>query len=201
MVKKKIGFLGGSFDPIHFGHLNLAQEALERLNLHEVWFCPTSISPFKTHAPPAAARERLEMTTLALKDQPKFKVLDHEIFLDRPAKTYETLQALSSMKEHADKEFVLILSQDLLPFLSQWFEVEKLLSHYELFVAARKCDHAAIDQDLSGDLREKIKKCFCAIRQLEISSQDLRDRLKKKLYSHHLCPSKVLDYIYEHRLY
>ncbi len=201
MDKSKVGFLGGTFDPIHFGHVNLALEALERLSLQEVWFCPTSISPFKIHSPPHSAKHRLKMTQLAIKGHPKFKVIKNEIFSNSPSRTYETLSALSTSPENSKKEFVLILSADLLERLSQWHQVERLLNSYSLFIGARTLAPPKIDQKLSFDLKQKIEKNFYSIRLLEISSENLRERLKKKLYCDHLCPAKVLDYIYENRLY
>lgn len=201
MSKKKIGYLGGSFDPIHLGHLNLAIEAIERIELDEVWFCPTVQSPHKRGAPPIAIKHRLKMVELALQGNPKFKLIQNEALKEEAPYTYDTLLDLKQDPQNQDKIFYLLLSEDLLPSLHTWHKVEALLEEFPFFVGSRKYSKHLDTNALNKFILEKVKNKIEGIRTLEISSRNLRDRLKNKLYCAHLMPLKVLDYIYQNELY
>lgn len=115
------GFLGGTFDPIHLGHITLAVQALEEHGLEEVLFCPALCSPFKTNAPPAAsAKERLEMLKLAL-DHPKFKIVTLELEKKGPSYTIETIRALNIPRLR------LILSEESALDFPKWKDPQSLI--------------------------------------------------------------------------
>ncbi len=195
---QNIGFLGGTFDPFHLGHLNFAIEILEKTYLDEIWICPTSISPFKTKTPPVNASHRLEMVLGAIESIKGLRVLDVEAHAKEASYTYETLVQLE--KENLGVKMHLVLSQELISSLHLWKNARALLERFPLFVGSIQKE----DMDLGGLpswIVDKIKGRICQIRCFEVSSREVRERFKKNLYCDHLLPSKTLDYIYKHKLY
>ena len=182
---KTIGFFGGSFDPVHFGHVNLAVEMLEKADLDEVLFCPAFCSPFKTHAPPASSGEhRFRMLELALSGVPRCRVTPIEIEKNAPSFTVETLRKLQA----PGLRFKLILSDEAAAAFEQWREPQEILRMAPLLIGAR----AGGRFDKKGGVQTRV---------LEISSTEIRARLKEKKYCAHLVPQIVLDYIEENNLY
>ncbi len=201
MIKKKIGYLGGTFDPIHFGHLNLALEALEKAHLDEIWFCPTLLSPHKEETPPIKIAHRLKMVKLATEDIPEFKVIENEAHGELPPFTYETLTNLKNDPQNQDKIFTLLLSEDLVEGLGRWHKVDRLLEEFPILIGHRIGCKSLKESDLDKNILTRIQNRKIPIRTLEISSSDLRARFKNKLYCAHLLPRKVLDYICQNELY
>jgi len=196
MKKKLVGLLGGSFDPIHFGHLNLALEIKEKSFLDEVWLLPAFLSPHKLHRPAAAsAFHRLRMAALAVKDLDGFRVLDLEVKKKHPAYTIDTLQEIQ--KRFPKIALRLLLSQEALLSFSDWKEAGKILKIAPPLVGLR----GGGEHELPLKLEKKFKQNLILTRRLEISSTEIRNRLKKKLYCGHLAPKQVLDYIARHHLY
>lgn len=95
---KRIGFFGGTFDPIHLGHLNLAVEIMEKRQLDEVWFCPARVNPFKQDEQATDAFQRLEMVKIAIRDIPFFRAVDVEMSREGPSYTYDTIVELQKKK-------------------------------------------------------------------------------------------------------
>jgi nicotinate-nucleotide adenylyltransferase len=177
-----VGFFGGSFDPIHFGHLNLAVELLEKGGLDEILFCPAFCSPFKTDRPPiASAQDRYRMIEAVVADLPFASVTSIEIERKGPSFTVETLRKL----QREGVQYRLILSAEAAASFEKWREPEEILRLASLLVGARK-----------GAVGECIQTSL-----FEISSTEIRARLKKKLYCGHLIPHKALDYIERNGLY
>lgn len=200
--KKKIGFLGGTFDPIHHGHLSLALEVLEKRKLDEIWFCPTSISPFKLNNFPASINHRLNMVELAIKPFKQFKVIDIEANNNGPSFSYETLVKLNKKFPHFS--FSLILSDDHLATFNQWHEIKKILDEFELVLAKRSLTtHTPQELNLFKEnyLNRLVIDAIIDVRTLEISSTMIRGRLKNKLHIDPFVPSIVLDYICKNKLY
>lgn len=196
--KKRVGLLGGTFDPIHIGHLNLALEAQEKFGLDEILFCPAYLSPFKqTETGIASAEDRLQMTSLAIEGIPGFKLLDYEVKKASISYTIDTVRFLKKSFPHY--QYFLILGEDHLKTFMTWKEAAELMKLAPLKVASRLgvCSTADMPKEYHHTLHEG---CF-RIRNLEISSTDLRERLAQGLYSKHLIPPKVVDYIRQHRLY
>ncbi|MBN2480003.1 MAG: adenylyltransferase/cytidyltransferase family protein, partial [Parachlamydiales bacterium] len=132
---KKVAFFGGSFDPIHLGHLNLAIEIFEKSKrFDEILFCPTNISPFKLEKPPKASFEhRLNMLKIALKNAPFFKITSSEIKRDFPSYTIDTLNLLKD-----ENDLNLILTEESLEYFHLWKEYENILKIAPLIVGTRK---------------------------------------------------------------
>jgi nicotinate-nucleotide adenylyltransferase len=193
----KIGLFGGTFDPIHFGHLNLAIQMLEGYGLDQILFCPTSSSPLKENKPQASKRDRAEMVRLAIAPIPQFKLFDHELDQDGPSYTIDTVRYLiaEAKRKHEKKTFYLILGEDSLITLAKWKDVEELLALVHPLVGMRLSDQPA-DFLLNKPKIETVK-----IPLIEISSTDIRQRLHQKKYCGHLIPSEVLAYIQHNQLY
>ncbi len=186
MSKKKVGILGGSFDPVHFGHLNLSISLKETCMLNEVWLVPAGLSPFKQETPPSVSSEhRLAMLKLATSHIPGFRILTDEIERNGPSYTIDTVRKLS---EDKSLQLHLLLGDDQVPHFHLWKDAEELATLAPLLIGTR--------ENLEGTLGKRIK-----IPIFEVSSTLVRQRLKNKLYCGHLVPASVLDYIAQHHLY
>ena len=182
-MKRKIGFFGGSFDPIHFGHLNLAIQMLEKGGLDQILFCPALISPFKSdHRPVAPAQHRLAMIKLVL--EPFFDVTSIELDRKGPSYTIDTLCALNQ----ENSEYRLILSDESAEDFSRWKESEELFRLAPPLVGSRTGGVNGHFQTIQTPL-------------FDVSSTVIRQRLATKKYCKHLVPSIVLDYIDKFGLY
>lgn len=198
--KKQVGFLGGTFDPIHIGHLQLAFEAKECFSLDEVLFCPTFTSPFKIHETPAAsACHRLKMVSIAIKEIEGFALLEYEISKESVAYTIDTIKFLK--KKAPETEYSLILGEDHLSGFFKWKEPEELLRLASLKIASREGFLKKNFLEIPQKYHALLEEGFFKIHNLEISSTYLRERLSCKNYSKHLIPPKVVDYIHQHQLY
>ena len=200
MVRSRVGFFGGSFDPIHLGHLNIAIELAERHKLDEVFVCPTSQSPFKKEKPPIASKEhRRAMVTAAISLLPTFTLLDFELQKSTPCYTIDTIRQLIAIDQQhkKNKNYFLLLGEDAIEHFHAWREVEELIKLATPLIGSRQTK--SFPQ--KGALLSAIEKGLTQIPLMEISSTEIRDRLQKGLYCGHLLPAKVWDYIQQHQIY
>jgi nicotinate-nucleotide adenylyltransferase len=182
----RIGILGGSFDPIHHGHLILAHAAKEELGLNRVLFIPANKSPHKTDTKPATAEDRLEMVRLAIEGEEGFEVSDVELRRPAPSYTVETLRELK--KSHPQDEFVLLIGADNVATFDTWREPEEIRHLAQIAVLDRAGSAAAHD--------------WPTVRRLvDISSTDIRARAADGRSIRYLTPDAVCDYIATHSLY
>lgn len=194
-MKKTIGFFGGTFDPIHFGHINLAIQLLEIHHLDEVLFCPAYCSPFKTRAMPSASpQHRLEMVRLALVGIPHFRISTYEIDRKDPSFTIDTLRKIKG-EERGEIQFRLLLSEEAASHLDHWKDYQDLIRLAPPLIGTRS------RTGLKGHLPDFLSSGFTQTKIFEISSTDIRARLKMGLYSGHLLPENVLGYIKANGLY
>ncbi|MFN3729357.1 MAG: nicotinate-nucleotide adenylyltransferase [Fimbriimonadaceae bacterium] len=193
----KIGVLGGTFDPPHLGHLQLAQAAVTHLDLDEVMLMIARRNPMKATIPGASAKQRLEMVRLAIEDHPKVSICDLELQRDGPSYAYESMEQLEFVKP---AEYWFVLGSDAARTLPQWKKVERLLRSARIAMAVRPPDtQAAALAALPPEMRERIDPI--AMPESHISSTDIRHRIAEgKSVSAFLDP-KVLQYIKKHRLY
>jgi len=194
----RIGLLGGTFDPPHYGHLAAAQEVAWRLRLDCVQFLPARQNPLKRDAPGSAAHQRCEMVRLAIAGNPVFEL--SRLDLDRPPPSYtaDLLRALQA----PERELFFIIGADILPELPRWREPSEILRLARLAVVTRPGaavpDTAALEALLSG-IRERVD--VVDIPGIAIASSDLRHRVRTGQPIRYLTPPAVERYIVEHRLY
>jgi len=200
----KIGIYGGTFDPIHFGHLNLAMEILEAHGLDQVWFCPARINPHKLEDQPTPIEHRHKMVELAIAKFPQFGLLDIESQREGPSYTVDTLrEVLEAEKSSVPlKEFALILGEDAVPGFFRWRQPEAIVKMVPILIGCRS--NSILDLSKFQDkplICQALEKGLTPTRKMDISGTELRERLRNGLICRHLVPSEVLDYIYAHQLY
>ncbi len=197
----KIGIIGGTFNPIHIGHLVLATEAMKEYNLDEIWFIPTGMSYMKSQKQIASARDRLAMTELAIAGNERMKCLDIEIKREGYTYTYETLEQLH--REYPEHDFFFIFGADCLYTIETWKLPEQIFSQCEIIAAAR---NGSLIEEMKTKATELEKKYDAKIHlmpfmDLEISSTVLRERLMNGKPVKYLIPDAVIEYISEKKLY
>ena len=167
----KIGIYGGSFNPIHFGHIGLAKWVIENTDLDEVWLMVSPNNPLKDKSILADEQERLEKAREAMRRKGKrIVVSDFEFHLPRPTYTANTLRALA--KEYPEHEFTLIIGEDNLQIFNKWRESEYILQNYRIFVYPRKgCTPYLVPQ--GKDIRLLDEAPY-----FDISSTELRKNLQ-----------------------
>lgn len=197
--KKKIGFFGGTFDPIHLGHLNLAISILEQHELDQVLFCPASLSPHKVTEPTASKEQRREMVELAIRPIKSFSCFEAELFREGPSYTIDTMRSLKHA--HPSVEYHLILGEDALERLADWKDIDELIALAPPLVGSRSRGISKTIHHLPSKIKKAAEKGMTSIPVMEISSTTLRQRLKEGKYCGHLLSAEVLNYIHEYRLY
>lgn len=194
-----IGVLGGTFDPIHMGHLVVAEEARMKLELREVLLVPAGQPWFKLDRNITAAVHRVEMVRRAIADNPHFKVCALEV--ERPGPSY-TVDTLTMLRKQLGSEasFFFILGRDTLAELPLWKEPEKLVQLCRLVVAPRlgSKDLKHLETAVPGLLDKVIQLDMPVI---GISSSEIRQRIAQGLPIRYLVPPEVEKYITEHRIY
>jgi nicotinate-nucleotide adenylyltransferase len=195
----KLGVLGGTFDPIHIGHLVVAEEARTRLEFDEVLFVPAGQPWLKLDRDIAPAIHRVEMLRRAIAGNPHFRLSTLET--ERPGPSY-TVDTLTKLQEQLGREASLyfLLGHDTLAELPQWKEPKKVAELCRLVVAPR------IGSRNLRRLKAEIPGLLDKIIQLDmpvigISSSDIRRRIAQRLSIRYLVPDRVVDYIAEHGLY
>ena len=217
MSTAPIGVLGGTFDPIHFGHLRLAQEALEQCNLAAVHFIPGGTPPHRD-APHASAQHRLNMTRLALQGNRTFVLDEREIRRTDPCYTVDTLAALRA-ELCAQQPLCLLMGGDAFQLLHTWYEWKRLFGLAHIVVmqrAGRPLGNAIYEADaaLRDEYQARLAPAPSALHDspagaivvadmpaLEISATDIRRRCAEKKDIHYLLPDVVADYIQSQHLY
>lgn len=196
-----VGILGGTFDPVHSGHLILAEVAREQLNLNEVLFIPAGQPWLKVDRTITPAEHRLQMLRLALDDTPYFRISEMEIQRSGPTYTIDTINALKERLSDEDELFF-ILGQDNLMQLPQWHDAPELIKLCYLVAAPRpgvkKPDLKALEAEIPG-IRQRVMLMKEPL--VDISATNIRERVARGLSVRHLVPEPVNRYIKEHRLY
>jgi len=191
----RIGLYGGTFDPIHLGHLRAAETAREGLGLDLVAFLPAAVPPHRD-APPLAAADRLAMARLATASHPRFEAWDAELRRPGPSYTVETVAALLS--ERPSDSFVLVVGADTWPEMTTWREPRRLLSLVEVAVVDRP---GYSDPDAATPFPGARGVTHVAGPALPISATTIRELARLGRSVRYLVPDAVADYILERRLY
>lgn len=186
----KIGILGGTFNPIHIGHLILAEEAREKLGFDRIVFVPTNIAPHKDNLDIVSARDRFKMVKLAIKANKFFSVSDIEIKREGRSYTIDTLKELKSA--YLNDELYFIIGSDLLKYLDDWKDLKEIIKMVSFIAATRP-----------GYPLEKIPSYISTvpIRAVDISGFEIRKAIKENKSFRYLVPEAVFDYINEKGLY
>lgn len=182
----KIGLYGGSFDPIHLGHLILAREALERLELDQVVFIPAAVSPHKLHAPPVSAQDRFDMVAAAIEGEQAFTASDCEMRRHGPSFSVDTVRSFQDRLPEA--RLFYFIGSDNLPELHTWKEIATLRRMAEFVVFRRN--------------GTPVPEGWPTVeRHIDISSTEIRNRIACGLSVRYLVPEKVGEIIVHRRLY
>lgn len=212
---RSIGLLGGTFNPIHFGHLRLAEEISEHLALDEMRLIPASVPPHKV-APQVSAEHRANMVNLAIQNNQKFVLEDCE--LQREGASY-TIDTLIDLRKKLGKEIslYLVMGSDAFAYFDTWYRWQEILNYCHIVLVQRP-NHENTVEIFSNSIKhfynarykenlQDLQKCSGGfittqtITPLAISSTDIRERLNNKKSVRYLLPQTVLEYIEKHQLY
>ncbi len=199
--KKRVGIMGGTFDPIHIGHLVIAEAAREQLALSEVIFIPAAQPPHKAGREVAPAGHRLHLVQLATESNPFFRVLDVEMKREGPSYSYDTLRAL--VETHGEStDFYFIVGGDEMNTILTWHRISELFALCR-FAAARRQGAPLSLLEVRERLGEEVLARIHSVQapELEISSTDIRRRLCEGRSIRYLVPEKVEAYICKEGLY
>jgi nicotinate-nucleotide adenylyltransferase len=186
----KIGILGGTFNPVHIGHLILAEEAREKLLLDKMVFVPTYLAPHKDNSGLALAMDRYAMIKLAIKGNRYFDASEREIQRGGRSYTIETIRDFK--KKYPKDELYFIIGSDLLRYLDEWKDLNEIIRMVKFVVATRP-----------GYPLEKIPAYIqtVAIRAVDVSAFEIREAVKAGNSFRYLVPDAVFDYINKKGLY
>jgi nicotinate-nucleotide adenylyltransferase len=200
--KKKIGIMGGTFDPIHLGHLILGEVAYRQLDLDQVLYMPAGNPPHKRNRTGRASDEdRVQMIRLAIAGNPHFALSLFDMREEGYSYTYRLLEALNS--EYSDCEFYFIMGADSLVDFDTWMNPQRIANAARLVVATRNQMSNDSFEALLQKRREQYHGDFLRLDtpNLDISSQHLRELVGSGASVKYYVPDPVLDYIREHSLY
>lgn len=191
-MPKRIGIMGGTFDPVHCGHLLVAEQAREQLNLDEVWFMPAGIPPHKKREGISHATDRMAMLQLAIADHPSFRVTDVELRREGPSYTVDTMSILT--RQNPDAQFFFLVGADMIDILPKWHRFEEL-AVMVTFVGVARPGFGEGKPTWNGTVRYIDSPAW------EISSTLIRERAKAGRSLRYLVPPTVERYIKEKRIY
>ena len=204
MVKKRIILFGGTFDPIHYGHIRVAHSALQQTNAEKVVFIPAQRSPHKKLFPVASGNARLEMITLAITGRDKFCVSDCELKRASPSYTLDTVRSFQVQCGSA-AEFYWLVGADMVKDLTAWHKIGELIDQCRLSVMSRagfdKPDFSGLEAVLGPQRVGKLAENVISTPLVDISGTEIRQKLASGRDIEGLVDAKVLAYIREHRLY
>lgn len=179
----KTGIFGGSFNPIHNGHVSLARQLKEKAGLDEVWLMVSPQNPLKQDSDLVDDEKRMQMVRLALEGEESLIASDYELHLPKPSYTWNTLQALS--KDYPEREFVLMIGGDNWALFDRWYHAEDIKQNYQIVVYPRKGAEGGIE----------------GLELINISSTEIRQRIKEGKGIRRMVPKAVADYIRKEGLY
>jgi nicotinate-nucleotide adenylyltransferase len=197
MAGKKIGLFFGSFNPIHNGHLMIANYVAEFTGLDQVWFVISPMNPFKTEQYLLADYHRRELLTRAIGDYPKFRVSAVEFHLPKPSYTIDTLTFLK--KEYPENQFSLIIGSDQLPNFHRWKKPEQILDGYKVLVYPRPQGTGSLVAGQTLVDHPSVTRVEAPM--MEISSSFIRESIKMGKDVRFFMPELTWQYIDEMHFY
>lgn len=191
-MKEKVGLFFGSFNPIHNGHLMLANYLAEYGGLDEIWFVVSPQNPFKDKKSLLADRHRLYMVEMAIKDDERFQVCDIEFYMPQPSYTIDTLTRLQ--ERHPNTDFYLICGMDNIESFKKWKNYEAILLYHHLMVYPRKGYN-------SNELVEHPSVTVVEAPEIEVSSTFIRNAIGEGKDVRYFVPKEVYKYIVDMHFY
>ncbi|MFW5787731.1 MAG: nicotinate-nucleotide adenylyltransferase [Halanaerobiales bacterium] len=190
--------LGGTFDPIHYGHLLIAEQAYNKFNLNDIIFMPAGFPPHKDYQHVSSPGDRLEMVKLAVKDNPHFSFSKFELKEDRVSYTVETLRYF---QDKGYEQIRFIIGADSLLDMPNWREPEYLLTNACFIVAPRPTISIkeVLKKDFYREYLDHINVLQCPL--IDISSSLIRREIKNNRSVKYMTPEPVINYIRENKLY
>lgn len=200
----RIGLFGGSFNPIHVGHLIASRAVAEHLRLEKVYLVPASVPPHSAPKSLAPSPHRLEMVRLAVQDEPLFEVSDYELL--QPGPSYTVLTVEEFRRRLGDgAELFWIIGADSLPELANWYQADRLVDLCRIITAARPGwevpDLSALARRLRPDQVEKLRAGILQTLRIDVSASEIRRRIAAGLSIRYMVPDAVADYIAANGLY
>lgn len=190
-MNKTVGLYFGSFNPIHLGHLAIANYIVEFSDLSELWFIVSPQNPLKQKKSLLADYQRLEIVNRAIANYPKFKVSNIEFYMPKPSYTIDTIAYLE--EKYPKKQFAIIIGEDNLNSLKKWKNYEEILKRKIIVYPRPNCKKTIFHE------HKNVK--FLEAPLMEISSSFIRDAIKKGKNIHFFVPQKALEYISEMNFY
>lgn len=192
-MNMKVGLFFGSFNPVHNGHLIIAQHIANLENIDQVWLVISPHNPLKQKSSLANDYDRLHLVNLALEDNPAIKSNSIEFSLPKPSYTIDTLSYLS--EKYPQYQFSLIMGSDNLDSLHKWKNYEQILSKYSILVYKRP----KFENELLFSDHPSVQ--FCIAPLIDISATYIRDQIKLGKSIRYLVPDKVFEYLDGSRMY
>ena len=184
-VRKKIGIYGGTFNPIHVGHIQIARTMTERGIVDEVWMMISPLNPFKQGSTDILPDNmRLALTEKALEGEERIVASDYEFHLQLPSYTWNTLQNLS--RDYPDCDFTLVIGADNWASFDRWSHPEEIIENYKIAVYPRRgydIDESSLPQNVTT----------VSMPLIDVSSTDIRQRIRKGLSVRKLLPKSIID--------
>lgn len=198
---KKVGIMGGTFNPIHYGHLFLAENAYEQLGLDKVLFMPTKNPPHKAKPNAVTDQQRVDMISLAISDNPHFDLSTLELEREGTTYTADTLTILN--ERHPEVEYYFLVGTDSLFMMQDWYKPQTIFDLCTVVVAGRdNVDKEQIDQHIKF-LNTMYQARIIALQMptIQIASAVIRERIGKSKTVRYYVPAGVMDYIMRNSLY
>lgn len=186
---KKVGLLGGTFNPPHMGHLIVAEQVLEKADLDEIRFLPNHVPPHKQVDDTVSVNQRLLMLQAAIKDHPRFSIERIELERQGASYTYDTIKLL--MERDENTEFSFIIGGDMIEYLPKWYKIHELQKMVKFIGVNRP----AYTHETSFDVQ------LIEVPAIDLSSSYIRDTVNKGQSIRYLVPDDVYRFIKEERLY
>ena len=190
----KIGFLGGSFDPVHFGHLIAAQDVYEQYHFDRLFLVPAAQAPLKTQDMQSVTEDRLAMLRAACEWDHRLEIADYELNKGGVSYTIDSVRHFRQQFPH--DELFWIIGGDQLPLLHKWKDISQLAAMVEFIFLERPGHPSKPHTDITG-----LRLHRCDGHLIEISSSELRQRVRQGRSLNYFCPQKVIAYIESKKLY
>lgn len=187
--KKRVGILGGTFNPPHIGHLIIAEQVYQQLGLKKIFFMPDANPPHVDHKEAIPAKHRQKMVELSIADNPHFKLEDCELKRGGISYTYDTVTEL--LKKHPDYEIYFIIGGDMVEYLPKWYKIDKLVQLVH-FVGVKRAGYP---------LTSPYPILWVDVPLIQISSTQIRDKIAAGQSIRYLVPDQVAEYIRKEGLY